>query len=203
MENEEEAVYTAERLLMEVSEIEGVMESLPESLRNDIVKWKSGLPKEIGIAKRHWQKCRMSDEAAAYLDKPVYELYSDVYDGAVRLANCLHNAGFKKVRDVVVKTELDMLRYRNFGRKTLKILKDSLERRGLKLGLKGDGTFLLSEAEKVNLAGAVMRHIMLDDYGSNFAVVLNGVTIFGYKHPCYDYEYVEKADEGLETEGDQ
>jgi DNA-directed RNA polymerase subunit alpha len=57
---------------------------------------------------------------------------------SVRAANCLNNANITTVGVLVLKTEADMLKYRNFGKKSLNEIKDKLEELGLSLGYKFD-----------------------------------------------------------------
>jgi DNA-directed RNA polymerase subunit alpha len=54
---------------------------------------------------------------------------------SVRAANCLNNANITTVGELVHKTEADMLKYRNFGKKSLNEIKDKLEELGLGLGM--------------------------------------------------------------------
>ncbi|MBI1926309.1 DNA-directed RNA polymerase subunit alpha [Candidatus Poribacteria bacterium] len=65
-----------------------------------------------------------------YLSKPVAEL-----ELSVRSANCLEAAKITTIRDLVVKTEQEMLKFRNFGRKSLNEIKDILASMGLSLGM--------------------------------------------------------------------
>ena len=65
-----------------------------------------------------------------WLSKPVAEL-----ELSVRSANCLEAAKITTIRDLVVKTEPDMLKFRNFGRKSLNEIKDILSEMGLSLGM--------------------------------------------------------------------
>ncbi len=65
-----------------------------------------------------------------YLSKPVAEL-----ELSVRSSNCLEAAQIATIRDLVVKTEQDMLKFRNFGRKSLNEIKDFLANMGLSLGM--------------------------------------------------------------------
>ena len=65
-----------------------------------------------------------------WLSKPVAEL-----ELSVRSANCLEAAGITTIRDLVVKTEPELLRFRNFGRKSLSEIKDILSEIGLSLGM--------------------------------------------------------------------
>jgi DNA-directed RNA polymerase subunit alpha len=59
----------------------------------------------------------------------------DELELSVRSANCLANAGIKTISDLVQKTEQEMLRYRNFGRKSLKEISGILDGMGLSFGL--------------------------------------------------------------------
>jgi DNA-directed RNA polymerase subunit alpha len=55
---------------------------------------------------------------------------------SVRAANCLNNANITKVGQIAMKTEAEMLKYRNFGKKSLNEIKDKLLQLGLSLGMK-------------------------------------------------------------------
>ena len=57
---------------------------------------------------------------------------------SVRSANCLQNANIRYIYELVQKTEAEMLRTKNFGRKSLNEIKDILHGMGLGLGLKFD-----------------------------------------------------------------
>jgi len=54
---------------------------------------------------------------------------------SVRSGNCLKTASIKTIGDLVYKTEAEMLRYRNFGRKSLNEIKEILSEMGLSLGM--------------------------------------------------------------------
>lgn len=69
-----------------------------------------------------------------FLLKPVSEL-----ELSVRSANCLQNANIKFIYELVSKTEGEMLRTKNFGRKSLNEIKEILTAMGLGLGMKIDG----------------------------------------------------------------
>ena len=56
------------------------------------------------------------------LNKSIEEL-----ELSVRSYNCLEAAGIKTIRDLVQKSEPEMLKYRNFGRKSLSEIKNSLK----------------------------------------------------------------------------
>jgi DNA-directed RNA polymerase subunit alpha len=66
-----------------------------------------------------------------HLDKSVEEL-----ELSVRSYNCLKNANIRSIRELVQKTEAEMLKTKNFGRKSLNEIKDILQTMGLGLGMK-------------------------------------------------------------------
>jgi DNA-directed RNA polymerase subunit alpha len=57
---------------------------------------------------------------------------------SVRAANCLNNANITTVGQLAQKTEQEMLKYRNFGKKSLNEIKEKLAGLGLSLGMKFD-----------------------------------------------------------------
>ncbi len=67
------------------------------------------------------------------LDKSVEEL-----ELSVRSYNCLKNANIRTIRELVLKTEPEMLKTKNFGRKSLNEIKEILHTMGLSLGMKLD-----------------------------------------------------------------
>jgi DNA-directed RNA polymerase subunit alpha len=67
------------------------------------------------------------------LDRSVDEL-----ELSVRSANCLQNAGIRYIGELVTRTEMDMLKTKNFGRKSLNEIKDILSTMDLHLGMKAD-----------------------------------------------------------------
>jgi DNA-directed RNA polymerase subunit alpha len=67
------------------------------------------------------------------LDKIVEEL-----ELSVRSYNCLKNANIRTIRELVQKTEADMLKTKNFGRKSLNEIKEILHTMGLSLGMRLD-----------------------------------------------------------------
>ncbi|GAB5560684.1 MAG: DNA-directed RNA polymerase subunit alpha [Synoicihabitans sp.] len=66
---------------------------------------------------------------------------------SVRAANCLNNANITTVGELAMKTEQEMLKYRNFGKKSLNEIKDKLEDLGLSLGMKFDERLLDTKKE--------------------------------------------------------
>jgi len=63
----------------------------------------------------------------------------DSLELSVRAANCLENANIKFIGELVTRSEGDMLKTKNFGRKSLNEIKDILAEMGLSLGMKIDG----------------------------------------------------------------
>lgn len=61
---------------------------------------------------------------------------------SVRAANCLNNANILTVGQLAQKTEAEMLRYRNFGRKSLQEIQEKLKELGLSIGMKIDADLL-------------------------------------------------------------
>jgi DNA-directed RNA polymerase subunit alpha len=61
---------------------------------------------------------------------------------SVRAANCLNNANISSVGELALKTEAEMLKYRNFGKKSLNEIKDKLADLGLSLGMNLDPSLL-------------------------------------------------------------
>ena len=87
-------------------------------------------PTEVKPAATSGSTGNVANEA---LLKPVSEL-----ELSVRSANCLQNANIKYIYELVSKTEGEMLRTKNFGRKSLNEIKEILSGMGLGLGMKVD-----------------------------------------------------------------
>ncbi len=73
------------------------------------------------------------DPRLEHLDRSVEEL-----ELSVRSYNCLKNANIQTIRELVQRTENEMLKTKNFGRKSLNEIKEILQRMGLSLGMKFD-----------------------------------------------------------------
>ena len=72
---------------------------------------------------------------------------------SVRSYNCLKNANIQTIGDLVVKTEAEMLRTKNFGRKSLSEIKEILGTLGMSFGMKIDasGRLIAPSGAPVNL----------------------------------------------------
>jgi DNA-directed RNA polymerase subunit alpha len=68
---------------------------------------------------------------------------------SVRAANCLNNANITSVGQLAMKTESEMLKYRNFGKKSLNEIKEKLAGLGLTLGMKFDSEMLEPPKEEI------------------------------------------------------
>ena len=77
-----------------------------------------------------------------HLEKSVEEL-----ELSVRSYNCLKNANIRTIRELVQKTEPEMLRTKNFGRKSLNEIREILHAMGLGLGMRLDQPAVASHAD--------------------------------------------------------
>lgn len=80
-----------------------------------------------------------------FLDKNVEDL-----ELSVRSANCLKNAQIQYIGQLVTKTDAEMLKTKNFGRKSLNEIKALLSEHNLTLGMKYDGWVLPEKREEKN-----------------------------------------------------
>ena len=76
-----------------------------------------------------------------HLEKSVEEL-----ELSVRSYNCLKNANIRTIGELVQKSEADMLRTKNFGRKSLNEIKEILQEMGLGFGMRMDQPVEASES---------------------------------------------------------
>jgi DNA-directed RNA polymerase subunit alpha len=67
---------------------------------------------------------------------------------SVRAANCLNNANITTVGQLAMKSEQEMLKYRNFGKKSLNEIKDKLAALGLTLGMTFEADLLETPKEE-------------------------------------------------------
>jgi len=70
---------------------------------------------------------------------------------SVRAANCLNNANITTVGQLAMKSEQEMLKYRNFGKKSLNEIKDKLTALGLGLGMTFEAGLLDAPKEEPKL----------------------------------------------------
>lgn len=74
------------------------------------------------------------EEPRARVDEQLFKRIEEI-ELSVRSANCLENADIKYIGELVQRSEPEMLRTKNFGRKSLNEIKDLLEKLGLGLGM--------------------------------------------------------------------
>jgi len=86
------------------------------------------------------EETRVDDGLYSKLRMPVSEL-----ELSVRSANCLKEAKIKTIGELVQKNEAEMLKYRNFGKKSLGEIKEIIIGMGLGLGMKVDRKLLKKE----------------------------------------------------------
>ncbi|OGX28757.1 MAG: DNA-directed RNA polymerase subunit alpha [Omnitrophica WOR_2 bacterium RIFCSPLOWO2_12_FULL_51_24] len=86
------------------------------------------------------EEVKVDDEFYSKLRMPVSEL-----ELSVRSANCLKEAKIKTIGELVQKNEAEMLKYRNFGKKSLAEIKEIITGMGLGLGMKVDKKLLKKE----------------------------------------------------------
>jgi DNA-directed RNA polymerase subunit alpha len=83
------------------------------------------------------EEVKVDEELYSKLKMPVSEL-----ELSVRSANCLKEAKIKTIGELVQKSEAEMLKYRNFGKKSLAEIKEIIISMGLSLGMKVDKKLL-------------------------------------------------------------
>lgn len=89
------------------------------------------LPEEIAEE----EETKEEKELVEKLNMPITEL-----ELSVRSSNCLREAKIKTIGDLVKKTEIEMLKYRNFGKKSLSEINKILDGMGLNLGMQLEKT---------------------------------------------------------------
>lgn len=102
-------------------------------LRDQLTVFLNFEDEDVPMEVKATQTAASSSPTNDALLKPVSEL-----ELSVRSANCLQNANIKYIYELVSKTEGEMLRTKNFGRKSLNEIKEILTQMGLGLGMKVD-----------------------------------------------------------------
>jgi len=108
-----------------------------------------GLVQASSILKRHFEPFYAYDENAVEFAeeqpqqsqenqklKKLLNMSVNEIELSVRAANCLNNANITTVGQLAQKSESEMLKYRNFGKKSLNEIKDKLQQLQLSLGMK-------------------------------------------------------------------
>lgn len=87
------------------------------------------------------EEIKPQDDEKAKLKKLLNMSVNEI-ELSVRAANCLNNANITSVGQLAMKTEQEMLKYRNFGKKSLNEIKEKLSGLGLVLGMNIDPVLL-------------------------------------------------------------
>jgi DNA-directed RNA polymerase subunit alpha len=117
------------------------------------------------ILKKHFEPFYNYDENAVQFDetpqaqsqenqkmKKLLNMSVNEIELSVRAANCLNNANITTVGQLAQKSEAEMLKYRNFGKKSLNEIKDKLTQLGLSLGMKFEPGLVDPQAADANIA---------------------------------------------------
>jgi DNA-directed RNA polymerase subunit alpha len=117
------------------------------------------------ILKKHFEPFYNYDENAVQFDetpqaqsqenqkmKKLLNMSVNEIELSVRAANCLNNANITSVGQLAQKTEAEMLKYRNFGKKSLNEIKDKLTQLGLSLGMKFESGLVDPQGLEASLA---------------------------------------------------
>ena len=91
---------------------------------------------------------QLLDEEPEPLNPHLFKSVDDL-ELSVRSANCLQNANIRFIGELVMKTEAEMLKTKNFGRKSLNEIKETLGSMGLSLGMTLDNLPSRAELEKM------------------------------------------------------
>ena len=81
---------------------------------------------------------KVDDQETPQFNENLYRSVEEL-ELSVRSANCLKNADINQIYQLVSKTEAEMLKTKNFGRKSLNEIKEVLAEMGLSLGMKLEG----------------------------------------------------------------
>jgi DNA-directed RNA polymerase subunit alpha len=92
------------------------------------------------------EEIKPQDDEKAKLKKLLNMSVNEI-ELSVRAANCLNNANITTVGQLAMKTEQEMLKYRNFGKKSLNEIKEKLAGLGLTLGMNIDPALLEAPAD--------------------------------------------------------
>ena len=95
----------------------------------------------------------MNEDGSSQFNPNLYRSVEEL-ELSVRSANCLQNANIKYIYELVQKTESEMLKTKNFGRKSLNEIKDILGEMGLTLGFKLDGFVAPTHSAKHGESGS-------------------------------------------------
>jgi DNA-directed RNA polymerase subunit alpha len=90
---------------------------------------------EIGITDDKAEAAQAGEQVDHELERKLNMSLAEL-ELSVRATNCLESEGITTVRDLVIRTDEELLEVRNFGETTLKEVKSKLQERGMYLGMK-------------------------------------------------------------------
>lgn len=133
-----ELSQAARDILQEIEEINHCIFSIVEKTPNN-KKETAKLDGAVGalcgiqsaldmICKKLTEKNKEAEKKEVFLNMPIHGL-----DLTVKAANCLVADGILCVRDIVGKTEDELMKIPNFGKTSLQVVKDAIEKEGLSL----------------------------------------------------------------------
>jgi len=110
---------------------------------DDAVAYASKILKEqlqvfINFDESDEPQIEVPDEVGTRINENLYRSVEEL-ELSVRSANCLKNAQINMIGELVQRSEAEMLKTQNFGRKSLNEIKDILSEMGLTLGMKTEG----------------------------------------------------------------
>ncbi len=125
-----------DRLILEIWTNGGILpeDALAAAAKMLITHFNIFVKHEAGEERSATSRAEELEEIRKYLDKTVNEL-----ELSVRAANCLRSANIKTISELVQKSEAEMLKYRNFGKKSLEEIKVVLTSMNLRFGMNLDG----------------------------------------------------------------
>ena len=123
------------------------------------------LKQASSILRKHLEPFYNYDESAVQFDetpqqqnqenqklKKLLNMSVNEIELSVRAANCLNNANITTVGQLAMKSEQEMLKYRNFGKKSLNEIKEKLTGLSLSLGMKFEPGLVEANTTETNLA---------------------------------------------------
>ena len=128
------SLFTGQSLLFNVALKQDILDFIKLFTRDEIkLASRQDILSQLQSEEEEIEETDKDHELYEKLRQPISEL-----ELSVRSANCLEEAKIKIIGDLVQKTEMEMLKYRNFGKKSLAEINNILVSMGLSLGLKID-----------------------------------------------------------------
>jgi DNA-directed RNA polymerase subunit alpha len=128
----EKAITEASNLLIQHFEVLIFTETTKEEIESTVV------------SKDNMEEGLIYDKLNENVLKPIEDL-----ELSVRAYNCLKSAGINLIVELIQKTENELLKTKNFGKRSLDEIKEVLTRQGLKLGMRIDPELIEKLKEKV------------------------------------------------------